>query len=69
MKWYAVTFCAPAEMTVHVLAENPGDAQMRAEDGNYEEGTDSDIHFVKGKPYTTKVRLLPDPEVAAKQEP
>lgn len=66
MKWYAVTFRAPAEMTVQVLADSPEAARQRAEDGNYEDLTD--IAFVKGQPYTMKVRVLPDP-IAAQREP
>lgn len=54
-KWYEVIFRGTAEMKVLVLADSPESARQRAEDGNYEES--SDIEFVRGKPYTMKVRL------------
>lgn len=58
MKSYEVTFTAPAQLRVHVLAETPQEALLRAEEGNYEEADDSGIEFVKGRPYTTKVREI-----------
>lgn len=61
-KWYAVTYRAEAEMTVMVLADTPDEARMRAEDGQYEDATD--IAFLKGRPYTIKVRVAPTPEDA-----
>jgi hypothetical protein len=45
-------------MTAWVLAETPEEARQRAEDGNYEDATD--IEFLKGRPYTMKVRTAPD---------
>jgi len=60
MKWYTVTWRGTAEMTAWVLAETPESARERAEDGNYDDA--SDIEFLKGKPYTMKVRLAPDYE-------
>lgn len=59
-KWYEVTFRGPAEMTVLVLAETPESARQRAEDGNYEDS--SDVEFLKGKPYTMKIRVARDSE-------
>lgn len=56
-KWYAVTYRGTAEMTVWVLADTPDEARMRAEDVQYDDA--SDVEFVKGKPYTMKVRLAP----------
>jgi len=60
MKWYSVTYRGTAEMQVWVLADTPEQARQRAEDGNYEDATQ--IEFVKGKPYTMKVRLAPEGE-------
>ena len=59
-RWYTVTYRGAAEMVVRVLAETPEDARQRAEDGDYEDMTD--IQFVRGAPYTTKVRLAPAPD-------
>lgn len=60
-KWYDVTFRGTAQMTVRVLADTPDEARMRAEDGYYDDATD--IEFVKGRPYTLKVRVTAKPEV------
>jgi len=57
-KWYAVTYRGTAEMVVWVLANSPKQARMSAEEGNYDDA--SDVEFVRGKPYTMKVRLAPD---------
>jgi hypothetical protein len=57
-KWYAVTYRGTAEMVVWVLADTPDEARMRAEEAEYDDA--SDVEFVKGKPYTMKVRLAPD---------
>lgn len=57
-KWYTVTYRGTAEMTVWVLADTPDGARMRAEEGKYDEAADAE--FVKGKPYTMKVRVAPD---------
>jgi hypothetical protein len=57
-EWFAVTFRAPAEMVVWVLADTPDEARMRAEDVQYEDATD--VEFVKGRPYTMKVRRAPE---------
>lgn len=57
-KWYEVTYRAPAEMTVLVLASSPESARQRAEDGNYDDA--SQVEFLRGKPYTMKVRLARD---------
>ena len=56
-KWYAVTYRSTAEMTVWVLADSPDEARIRAEDVQYDDA--SDVEFVRGKPYTMKVRLAP----------
>lgn len=59
MKWYTVTYRGTAEMTVWVLAETPENARQRAEDGDYDDA--SQVEFVKGKPYTMKVRIASEP--------
>ena len=58
--WYTITYRGTAEMTVRVLADSPEDARQRAEDGDYED--ESDIQFLKGRPYTTKVRRMAQDE-------
>lgn len=60
-KWYSVDFRGTAEMRVFVLASTPEEARQRAEDGNYE--SDADLAWVPGKPYTMKVRVVPQPPV------
>jgi hypothetical protein len=67
MKWYTVTWRGTAEMVVCVLANTPEDACQRAEDGYYEEV--SEIEFLNGEPFTTKVRVAEPDEVAAVREP
>jgi hypothetical protein len=57
-KWYTVTYRGTAEMTVWVLADTPDEARMRAEEAEYDEA--SPVEFVRGKPYTMKVRNAPD---------
>jgi hypothetical protein len=59
-KWYTVTYRGTAEMEVWVLADTPENARQRAEDGNYDDATP--VEFVRGKPYTMKVRIAPDYE-------
>jgi hypothetical protein len=60
LKWYTVTYRAPAEMVVWVLAKTPDDARMRAEEGQYDDATD--IEFLKGRAYTMKVKRAPNYE-------
>ena len=57
-KWYTVTYRGTAEMTVWVLADTPDEARMRAEDAEYDDATQ--VEFVRGKRYTTKVRVAPN---------
>lgn len=57
-KWYTVTYRAVAEMTVWVQADSPTAARQAAEDAEYDDQTQ--IEFVRGKPYTMKVKRAPD---------
>lgn len=45
-------------MTCWVRAESPSDARRAAENVEYEDMTD--VEFVKGKPYTMKVKRADD---------
>ena len=57
-KWYAATYRGTAEMTCWVQADSPTDARRAAEDVEYEDMTD--VEFVKGRPYTMKVKPAPE---------
>ena len=65
--WFAVTYRAPAEMTVWVRAKNKTQAKERAEDGQYDDATP--VEFVRGRPYTMKVRWAPDFEPSEEFRP
>jgi hypothetical protein len=56
-QWYAVTFRAPAEMTVWVEAESATEAKRRADNVEYDDATP--VEFVRGRPYTMKAKLAP----------
>ncbi len=54
MSTWLVTYRGTAEMVVWVEADTVADAKRAAENGDYEDV--SQIEFVKGRPYTMKVK-------------